>query len=88
MNHTILSAKLKQLPLNPYIINWYQSFLHARKNIIIVLLEKKKLMGGGGGFKTKFGNGSYLTGNRAYLKVRGSYLEGNESYFEGNESSL
>ena len=31
VNHTILSAKLKQLPLNPYIINWYQSFLYARQ---------------------------------------------------------
>ena len=28
---TILSAKLKQLSLNPYTINWYQSFLYARQ---------------------------------------------------------
>ena len=26
VNHSLLSAKLKQLPLNPYIINWYHSF--------------------------------------------------------------
>ena len=31
VNPAILSAKLKQLPLNPYIINWYQSFLYARQ---------------------------------------------------------
>ena len=31
VNHSLLSAKLKQLPLNPYIINWYQSFSHERK---------------------------------------------------------
>ncbi|PFX11865.1 hypothetical protein AWC38_SpisGene24269 [Stylophora pistillata] len=31
VNHAILSAKLKQLPLNPYIINWYHSFLYARQ---------------------------------------------------------
>ena len=35
VNHTILSAKLKQLPLNPYIINWYQSFLYARQQRVI-----------------------------------------------------
>ena len=27
VKHNLLSAKLKQLPLNPYIINWYHSFL-------------------------------------------------------------
>ena len=32
VNHTILSAKLKQLPLHPYIINWYHSFLYARQH--------------------------------------------------------
>ena len=31
VNHTILPAKLKQLPLNPYNINWYQSFIYARQ---------------------------------------------------------
>ena len=31
VNHSLLSAKLKQLPLNPYIINWYHSFLHERQ---------------------------------------------------------
>ena len=35
VNHTILSAKLKQLPLNPYIINWYQSFLYAGQQRVI-----------------------------------------------------
>ena len=33
--HTILSAKLKQLPLNPYITNWYQSFLYARQQRVV-----------------------------------------------------
>ena len=28
VNHSLLSAKLKQLSLNPYIINWSHSFLH------------------------------------------------------------
>ena len=27
VNHNMLSVKLKQLPLNPYIVNWYHSFL-------------------------------------------------------------
>ena len=31
VNHSLLSAKLKQLPLNPYIINWYHRFLHERQ---------------------------------------------------------
>ena len=35
VNHTILSAKLKQLPLNPYIINWYHSFLYARQQRVV-----------------------------------------------------
>ena len=35
VNHTILSAKLKQLPLNSYIINWYQSFLYATQQRIV-----------------------------------------------------
>ena len=26
VNHSLLSAKLKQLPPYPYIINWYHSF--------------------------------------------------------------
>lgn len=34
VNHAILSAKLKQLPLNPYIINWYHSFLYARQRVV------------------------------------------------------
>jgi len=29
--NSLLSAKLKQLQLNPYIINWYHSFLHERQ---------------------------------------------------------
>ena len=35
VNHTIMSAKLKQLPLNPYIINWYMSFLYARHQPVV-----------------------------------------------------
>lgn len=35
VNHAILSAKLKQLPLNPYIINWYHSFLYARQQCVV-----------------------------------------------------
>ena len=35
MNHTILSAKLKQLPLNPSVINWYQSFLYGRQQRVV-----------------------------------------------------
>lgn len=31
VNHNLLTAKLKQLPLNPYIVNWYHSFLHERQ---------------------------------------------------------
>ena len=35
VNHTILSTKLKQLPLNPYIIHWYLSFLYARQQHVV-----------------------------------------------------
>ena len=35
VNHTILSVKLKQLPLNPYIINWYHSFLYQRQQRVV-----------------------------------------------------
>ena len=31
VNHYLLSTKLKQLPLNPYIVNWYHSFLLGRQ---------------------------------------------------------
>ena len=31
VNHCLLSAKLRQLPLNPYIVNWYHSFLDERQ---------------------------------------------------------
>ena len=34
VKHSLLSAKLKDLPLSPYIINWYQSFLVDRKQRI------------------------------------------------------
>ena len=34
VNHNKLSAKLKQLPLNSYIVNWYHSFLLARQQRI------------------------------------------------------
>lgn len=35
VNHTILSVKLKQIPLNPYIINWYHSFLYQRQQRVV-----------------------------------------------------
>ena len=34
VNHSILSAKLKQLPQNPYIISCYRSFLYARQRVV------------------------------------------------------
>ena len=34
VHHNMLSVKLKQLPLNPYIVNWHHSFLYARKQRI------------------------------------------------------
>ena len=34
VKQSLLSAKLKDLPLSPYIINWYQSFLVERKQRI------------------------------------------------------
>ena len=34
VNRNMLSVKLKQLPLNSYIMNWYHSFLYARKQRI------------------------------------------------------
>ena len=36
VKHNLLSAKLKQLPLNPYIINWYHSFFSNRQQRISV----------------------------------------------------
>ena len=30
-HHSLLSAKLKQRSLNPYLINWYHRFLHERQ---------------------------------------------------------
>ena len=36
VKHNLLSPKLKQLPLNPYIINWYHSFLSNRQQRISV----------------------------------------------------
>ena len=36
VKHNLLSAKLKQLPLNPYIINWYHTFLSNRQQRISV----------------------------------------------------
>ena len=35
VNHELLSYKLKDVPLNPFIINWYLSFLENRKQCII-----------------------------------------------------
>ena len=34
VNHSLFSAKLKQLPLNPYIVSWYHSFLHERQQSV------------------------------------------------------
>ena len=31
VNHELLSYKLKDIPLNPFIINWYLSFLENRQ---------------------------------------------------------
>ena len=31
VKHNLLSDKLKQLPLNPCIVNWYHSFLSGRQ---------------------------------------------------------
>ena len=36
VKHNLLSAKLKQLPLNPYIINWYHIFWNNRQQRISV----------------------------------------------------
>ena len=36
VKNNLLWAKLKQLPLNPYIINWYHSFLSNRQQRISV----------------------------------------------------
>ena len=35
INHKLLFDKLKCLPLNPYIINWYLSFLENRKQRVV-----------------------------------------------------
>ena len=37
VNYSLLYAKLinKQLPLNPYIVNWYHSFLHERQQRVL-----------------------------------------------------
>ena len=37
VNYSLLSAKLinKQLPLNPYIVNWYHSFLLERQQRVL-----------------------------------------------------
>ena len=34
VKHNLLSDKLKQLPINPYIVNWYHTFLAARQQRI------------------------------------------------------
>ena len=57
VKHNLLSAKLKQLPLNPYIINWYHSFLSNRQQRISVngnscnwvYVNKRTTQGGVGG---------------------------------------
>ena len=35
VNHELLSYKLKDIPLNPFIINWYFGFLENRQQCII-----------------------------------------------------
>ena len=35
VNHELLSYKLKEVPLNPFIINWYLSFLENRQQCVI-----------------------------------------------------
>ena len=35
VNHELLSYKLKDVPFNPFIINWYLSFLENRQQCII-----------------------------------------------------
>ncbi|CAB4022554.1 Hypothetical predicted protein [Paramuricea clavata] len=35
VKHSLLSEKLKTLPLNPYIINWYLNFLKNRKQRVV-----------------------------------------------------
>ncbi|PFX32794.1 RNA-directed DNA polymerase from mobile element jockey [Stylophora pistillata] len=35
VKHDLLSHKLKQLPLNPFIVNWYLSFLEDRQQRVI-----------------------------------------------------
>ena len=35
VNRGLLSYKLKDVPLNPFIINWYKSFLENRQQCII-----------------------------------------------------
>ena len=35
INHKLLSDKLKCLPLNPYIVNWYLSFLENRQQRVV-----------------------------------------------------
>ena len=35
VKHSLLFSKLKLLPLNPYILNWYLSFLTDRRQRIV-----------------------------------------------------
>ena len=35
VKHSLLSEKLKNVPLNPYIINWYLNFLKNRKQRVV-----------------------------------------------------
>ena len=35
VNHELLSSKLRQLPLNPLIVNWYLSFLEKRQQRVV-----------------------------------------------------
>ena len=35
VNHELLPSKLRQLPLNPLIVNWYLSFLEKRQQRVV-----------------------------------------------------
>ena len=37
INHELLSIQLRQIPLNPFIINWYLSFLEKHQQRVIAI---------------------------------------------------
>ena len=54
VSNYILCSKLKRVNINPYIINWFISFLDQRKKRVVV-----------DGYRTK-----YVSINRVFLKVQ------------------